>query len=239
MIKNSKLFIEKSLKIHNFYSTFAFVIHFVVSMKRFHMKSAINVFRTLGKRPRPNTCFSPRVQRFGKSVITAIALYTAQNLFAPMLFSQTAEAYSELRDQSQHFASAPQRPSAQAQNQSIAPNSNHAEELQYVRLSDLTGEGNTQYTYIPASYNVQQLQRHLQTASRLLNVERSTRVDVVVYLNAEGQSTQINYIGEQFGTRNDVAKSACDAVKKCSFTPAYRNNKPVHSVVVIPVKFVF
>lgn len=112
------------------------------------------------------------------------------------------------------------------------------EELQYVRLSDLTGEGNTQYTYIPARYDQYELHHHLRQARQTLALETNSRVDVVVYLNAEGTITHINYIGEQVIKNNAIAKSACDAVKKCTFTPAYRNNKPVHSVVVIPVRFV-
>lgn len=112
-----------------------------------------------------------------------------------------------------------------------------SEELQYVRLSDLIGEGNTQYTYIPARYDHDKLHYYLRQARQMLTLETNTRVDVVVYLNAEGTITHINYIGEQIVKNNAIAKSACDAVKKCTFTPAYRNNKPVHSVVVIPVRF--
>ncbi len=112
------------------------------------------------------------------------------------------------------------------------------ETLQYVRLSDLTGEGNTQYSYTPAKYDAKELREHLRFPANALKEGKRGRVDVVVYLSAEGTITHVNYIGEESHAPNDFARSACDAVKKCTFTPALRNNKPVHSVVVIPVRFI-
>ena len=112
------------------------------------------------------------------------------------------------------------------------------ESLQYIRLSDLTGEGNTQYTYTPAKYDPKELSALLHYPKSALSEGKSGKVDIVVYLNAEGKITHMNYIGEPQGGYTPFVRSACDAVSKCAFTPAQRNSKPVHSVIVIPIRFV-
>lgn len=118
------------------------------------------------------------------------------------------------------------------------PETYQTETFQYVRASDLTSERNTQYTYAPARFDMRQLRAHLRYPDAALREGRQATIDVVVYIDAEGNITRVNYIGEQHSAQNDFAKNACDAVKKCAFMPAYRNGQPVHSVVVIPVKFV-
>lgn len=112
------------------------------------------------------------------------------------------------------------------------------ESLQYIRLSDLTGEGNTQYTYTPAKYDPKELSAQLHYPKSALSEGKSGKVDIVVYLNAEGKITRMNYIGEAQSSYTPFVRSAFDAVSKCAFTPALRNSKPVHSVIVIPIRFV-
>lgn len=112
------------------------------------------------------------------------------------------------------------------------------ESLQYIRLSDLTGENNTQYTYTPAKYDPKELSAQLHYPKSALSEGKSGKVDIVVYLNAEGKITRMNYIGEAQGGYTPFVRSAFDAVSKCAFTPALRNSKPVHSVIVIPIRFV-
>ncbi|MCS6808836.1 MAG: energy transducer TonB [Bacteroidota bacterium] len=109
-------------------------------------------------------------------------------------------------------------------------------ELQYIRLSDLASEGNTQHSFIPAQYDPQELQRHLRQAFR--NQEQSGKVDIIVYLDHEGTIKHINYVSEQSNIHSSFAHHACEAVRKCTFRPAYRDNKPVHSVIVIPIRLV-
>ena len=156
----------------------------------------------------------------------------------PLLCTQ---AFAQNQPSSTLVAESPKSPSISLTQSTAAVQEDEPkpEMFHYVRLNELTGEGNTQYTYTPAKFDFQQLHRNLRYPANALKEGKHGRVDVVVYLNAEGVITQMNYIGEQTNTRNDFAESACAAVKKCSFTPAYRNNKPVHAIVVIPVKFVF
>lgn len=112
------------------------------------------------------------------------------------------------------------------------------EPLHYVRLSDLMSESNTQYTYTPAKYDAKELSAQLHYPQNALSDGKSGKVNIVVYLNAEGKITRMNYIGEPQEGYTPFVRSAFDAVSKCAFTPALRNNKPVHSVVVIPIRFI-
>ena len=128
--------------------------------------------------------------------------------------------------------------SRRADNQREAETAQTPEAFAYLRLSDLTSERNTQYTYTPARFDMRRLRAHLRYPDAALREGREAAIDVVAYIDAEGRITRVNYIGEQNSAQNDFAKNACDAVKQCAFTPAYRNGQPVHSVVVIPVKFV-
>jgi TonB family protein len=100
---------------------------------------------------------------------------------------------------------------------------------------------NTQSSYVQARINNKsELRRHLEYPKEALKAHKEGQVAVIVYLNAEGEIMTMNY--ESNAQANDpdnvFAAAAFEAVKKCSFTPALRNNKPVNSIVKIQVSFV-
>ena len=98
---------------------------------------------------------------------------------------------------------------------------------------------NTQSTYVPARIsNKSDLRKHLEYPKDALAVHKEGQVVVVVYLNAEGEIMTMNYEDNALTNDNAFAAAAFEAVKKCSFTPALRNNKPVNSIVKIQVRFV-
>jgi TonB family protein len=97
---------------------------------------------------------------------------------------------------------------------------------------------NTQYTYVPAQINKSDLRAYLQYPQEALATGKEGQVDVIAYLNADGQIMSLNFFGEAQTTENVFVAAAFNAVKKCRFTPAFRDNKPVNSVVKIPIRFV-
>ncbi len=100
---------------------------------------------------------------------------------------------------------------------------------------------NTQSTYIPARINNKaDLHKNLEYPKDALAAQKEGQVIVVVYLNAEGQIMTINYEGNALTNDNDnvFAAAAFEAVKKCSFSPALRNNKPVNSIVKIQIRYI-
>ncbi len=97
----------------------------------------------------------------------------------------------------------------------------------------------TQYTYVPASINKTDLTKHLQYPMPALLQGREAQIDVIAYLNAEGSIMSLNFVKDASNIEeNEFTLAAFDAVKKCRFTPAYRDNKPVNSIVKIPIRFV-
>jgi TonB family protein len=96
----------------------------------------------------------------------------------------------------------------------------------------------SQTTYVPAQFNRRELLQRLRYPLSALRLGKEGTVQVVVYLNADGSITNVNFIGENQQLPNELVTTAYNAVKQCAFAPALRNSKPVSSVVVIPVKFI-
>lgn len=115
--------------------------------------------------------------------------------------------------------------------------SSNETELVNKRVVPILSE-NGQFTFIPAQINKSDLRNNLHYPAQALTEGREGQVDVVVYLNAEGGVMGINFAHDVQISENEFAAAAFDAVKKCRFTPAYRDNKPVNSIVQIPVRFV-
>jgi TonB family protein len=100
-------------------------------------------------------------------------------------------------------------------------------------------QDNTQSTFVPAKItNKYVLRSHLQYPPDALRQGKEGHVDVFVYLNADGTISSMNFSSDVQSAENEFAAAAFDAVKKCRFTPALRNNTPVSSVVKISVRFV-
>jgi outer membrane biosynthesis protein TonB len=143
---------------------------------------------------------------------------------------------------------------AYAQQPSTSPNVQTHNEAVPSELAELTKPTNTalsaqgesqkklasQWSYVPATINMQELRRHLKYPARALDENVSASFTLLIYLNEKGGIETINV--EMLSQPRDFAteellRAACAAVKQCTFTPAYRNDEAVVSVLALPLKF--
>jgi len=127
---------------------------------------------------------------------------------------------------------------AQAQQAQVAARNEQRSEQKNEQYGD---QPPTHHTFVPASVNIQELKKNLQT-SKVLPAALEGTFDVVVYLNSKGEIETLNYEAAnmpQNEAANNVLRSALAAVRKTPFTPALRNDQPVSSAVKIPFKLLF
>ena len=164
---------------------------------------------------------------------------TSTALFATLAFVVVVNATNIFAQQQENSSSKEQKKMPAEQPVAALTQSSHEVNAAPQERTQTPSPENTQSTFIPAKItNKYVLRSLLQYPQGALRQGKEGQVDVFVYLNADGTITSMNFSSDVQSVENEFAAAAFDAVKKCRFTPALRNNNPVSSVVKISVRFI-
>lgn len=94
--------------------------------------------------------------------------------------------------------------------------------------------------FTPASLDMNALKRSIAYPEAAIKRNVSGRFELIVYVNSNGNVNSVNFLTERAddSAMNALIASACEAVKKSTFTPAMLNHKAINSTVRIPFHFV-
>ncbi len=94
--------------------------------------------------------------------------------------------------------------------------------------------------FTPASIDINALKRSVIYPEAALKRNVSGKFELIVYVNSNGNVNSVNFVSDRTDDSgmNAIIASACEAVKKSTFTPATLNHKSISSAVRIPFNFV-
>lgn len=152
-----------------------------------------------------------------------------------------ASAFVSATAQQSEQSSQPRASQTQTTTQAIQSTAGATPAL--VQTLALTGnESVTGHTpaYTPVQVDMNALRKCIGYPVKALAKKIEGRFDVVIYINEQGEATNINFESASLPKDDETTEliaATLNGVKRCKFTPATRNTVPVSSAVKIPFRF--